>query len=226
MSISLRSIKCPECGANLTVESDRNQFFCSYCGAKVVLTNENEHIYRHIDEADITRAETERMVRMRELNLEEGGSTLLRNLTILWVVLSIVLITVVILIMLQEDDWGFTLGFLLLFYLCAPVIGGGAYLVFKYLPAKEAEKQLKRRGGIRFPESLSNVTRMNYEGARDILISAGFRNISCVNLHDLKAGVLTRNGKVASISADGIIVQKAGAYYLPDSEIVITYHGR
>ena len=225
MSITLKSIKCPECGANLHVENDRTQFFCSYCSAKVVLTNENEHVYRHIDEADVTRAETERMIRMRELNIEEGGSSLLRNLTILWVVLSLILITIAVLIMFLAKD-GFLDGFLFLCYVCAPIIGGGAYLVFKYLPEKEADKRTQRQGGIRFPESLTEATEMNYEGARDLLINAGFRNVSCVNLHDLKIGLLTKPGKVNSISVDGKIVQNVGAYYMPDSEIVITYHGR
>ncbi len=27
--------------------------FCSYCGTQIIATNENEHIYRHIDEAKI-----------------------------------------------------------------------------------------------------------------------------------------------------------------------------
>lgn len=230
MSITLRSIKCPECGANLNVESNRNQFFCSYCGAKVVLTNENEHIFRHIDEADFTRAETERIVQMRELALSENDRSLQKTVTIIWVILSLVLILIAILIMLfgrdDEDFPGWAAGFLFLFYVCGPIIGGGAYLVFKYLPNKEAEKRIQRQGGIRITESLANATEMNYEGARDLLINAGFRNISCVNLHDLKLGILTKPGTVNSISVDGKMVQNVGSYYMPNSEIVITYHGR
>lgn len=225
MAITLNSIKCPECGATLNIESNRNQFFCSYCGAKVVLTNENEYVYRHIDEAEITRAETERIVRLHEMHVEEGGSSLLRTLTIIWVVLSLVLITIAILIMFLAEDGGLD-GFLFLFYVCGPIIGGGAYLVFKYIPGKENEKRIRNHGGIRFPENLANATEMNYEGARNLLINAGFRNISCVNLHDLKLGILTKPGTVNSISVDGKMVQNVGAYYMPDSEIVITYHGR
>lgn len=225
MAITLNSIKCPECGATLNIESNRNQFFCSYCGAKVVLTNENEYVYRHIDEAEITRAETERIVRLHEMHVEEGGSSLLRTLTIIWVVLSLVLITIAILIMFLAEDGGLD-GFLFLFYVCGPIIGGGAYLVFKYIPGKENEKRIRNHGGIRFPENLANATEMNCEGARDLLINAGFRNISCVNLHDLKLGILTKPGTVNSISVDGKMVQNVGSYYMPDSEIVITYHGR
>ena len=53
MSINLISLKCPECKATLNIESDRKQAFCSYCGNKVLVHNENEHIYRHIDDAGV-----------------------------------------------------------------------------------------------------------------------------------------------------------------------------
>ena len=66
MSIDLVSLKCPDCGAQLNIEQGRKEAFCSYCGAKIVVNNENEHIYRYIDEAALKRAETEHMVRMNE----------------------------------------------------------------------------------------------------------------------------------------------------------------
>ena len=48
--VKVVELKCPSCNAALTLEEGREQIFCQYCGAKVVLHNENEHIYRHIDE--------------------------------------------------------------------------------------------------------------------------------------------------------------------------------
>ena len=56
MAIKLNSVKCPECGATLPIEEGRTQIFCSYCGTKVIVTNENEYLYRHIDEAEIKHA--------------------------------------------------------------------------------------------------------------------------------------------------------------------------
>lgn len=100
MAITLNSVKCPECGATLPVEEGRTQVFCSYCGAKVIITNENEHIYRHIDEAGIKQAETNRMVRMRELDLEEQraaqGNSLKKVLTIIWLALSLIVLVICI----------------------------------------------------------------------------------------------------------------------------------
>ena len=45
--------------------------FCSYCGAKIIVNNENEYIYRHIDEAELTQAETDRLVELKRLEMEE-----------------------------------------------------------------------------------------------------------------------------------------------------------
>lgn len=56
MAIKFISVKCPECGASLPIEEGRKQVFCSYCGTKVMVTNENEYIYRHIDEADVKKS--------------------------------------------------------------------------------------------------------------------------------------------------------------------------
>lgn len=78
MSISLKSVKCPECGAQLEFEEGRSTMFCNYCGAKIVLTNENEYIYHHIDDAEIKRAETEairaeteRLIQMKAMETAE-----------------------------------------------------------------------------------------------------------------------------------------------------------
>ena len=108
MAISLKSIKCPECGASLQIEEGRTQVFCSYCGTKVIVTNENEHIYRHIDEAEVKQAETDRIVRMRELELEEQTATqrnsLKTVLTIIWLVLSLIVIVICVVKMSILED--------------------------------------------------------------------------------------------------------------------------
>ena len=61
VSYKLISVKCPDCGKTLSIEENRTQAFCSYCGAKVLLNNENEYIFRQVDEAKIKKAETERL---------------------------------------------------------------------------------------------------------------------------------------------------------------------
>jgi len=64
MPISVNSVKCPACGAQLNIEEGRKKVFCEYCGTQLLLNNENEFIFRTIDDADIKKAETDRVVKL------------------------------------------------------------------------------------------------------------------------------------------------------------------
>ena len=72
---SLLELKCPRCGADLNVEDDREILFCQYCGAKIIMTDENTFTINKtihtIDDADIARAETDRMVQKHKIEMEE-----------------------------------------------------------------------------------------------------------------------------------------------------------
>ena len=133
MAIKFISVKCPECGASLPIEEGRKQVFCSYCGTKVMVTNENEYIYRHIDEADVKKAETDRIIRMRQQELDaqlNAQNTGIRKiLTTIWLILSLIILAICVVKIAFLDD--FITGFLMLFYVGGPVIGGGGYLIFK-----------------------------------------------------------------------------------------------
>lgn len=52
MGIFMGKLLCDE---NITSEEGRNYCFCQYCGSKIVLVNENEHVYvyERVDEAEI-----------------------------------------------------------------------------------------------------------------------------------------------------------------------------
>ena len=69
--MKLLTLKCPSCGGQLSVEEDRDFIFCQYCGTKIIIDRDNEFTYRHIDEADVKRAETERIVKLKELEFEK-----------------------------------------------------------------------------------------------------------------------------------------------------------
>lgn len=228
MAITVNAIKCPSCGADLPIEEGREKIFCSFCGTPIILTNENEHIYRHIDEAGIKQAETNRMVRMRELDIEERregrGDNLKKILTTIWLVLSLIVIVICIIKIAVEDD--FTTGFLMLFYLGGPVVGGGGYLIFKLIPEKESEKVLMRSGGIRLPKDIVPYSEKNYEAILASLQRAGFCNVTCINMHDLTLGLFQKPGRVDSITVNGERLTSGGKVYLPDVPITISYHGK
>lgn len=88
MAIQFVSIKCPECGADLRVEDDRQQFFCTYCGAKVMMTNDSEKIIRQIDEARMKEAETDRMVKMKKLEMAQNTTWSKKPVLIMWMILT------------------------------------------------------------------------------------------------------------------------------------------
>ena len=71
MAIQFIKVKCPECGATLNIEKNRDMAYCTYCGTKVLIHNENERIFRHIDEARIREVEVDRMIRLKELEIYE-----------------------------------------------------------------------------------------------------------------------------------------------------------
>lgn len=65
-----RTVKCPGCGADLTVKDDNRDFMlCEFCGTKVDLID--QRIEHHIvDEARIIEAETERKIKLKHLEME------------------------------------------------------------------------------------------------------------------------------------------------------------
>ena len=128
MAVKIITVKCPECGALLDFEEDRKQAFCSYCGTKILLHNENEHIYRHIDEAGVKQAETDRMVKMRQLEIEEKENERRRSLIQIWIVSTIVL-TIVGVIGMVIDNEG--LGICLLIAMCVALWGALFLMVNK-----------------------------------------------------------------------------------------------
>ena len=71
MEVNLIPVICPKCGSTLKIEDFRTHAYCSYCGAEVLIQNENEYTVRHIDEADLKKAETDRLVKLKQIELSE-----------------------------------------------------------------------------------------------------------------------------------------------------------
>lgn len=56
--MGLTLAKCPACGAELNLETDRDYFYCPNCGSKVLKHDERiviEHVVRTINEAEVER---------------------------------------------------------------------------------------------------------------------------------------------------------------------------
>ncbi len=61
--MGLTVAKCPACGADLNLETDRDYFYCPHCGSKVIQVDDRiviEHVNRTVDEAEVKKVEFER----------------------------------------------------------------------------------------------------------------------------------------------------------------------
>lgn len=71
MSTKAIETKCPGCGAMVRLGAGQKQAFCNYCGSPVTVEDTREFVTRNIDEADLKRAETEQLIRLKELEMQE-----------------------------------------------------------------------------------------------------------------------------------------------------------
>ena len=218
MSIKVNSIKCPACGADLTYEESRTQLFCSYCGTKVVITNENEYVYHHIDEAEIKKAEADREIALKRIELEEKKHKSREKTKKLKIIVSIVL-GVIALICLSGAMESTSLSGMLIGLLCIDAI------LFMWVADKnkQEEKEASLSGKIKLPDSIEDTEGMNYIVAEEKLRAAGFTNISSVPLEDLVTGILKKPGTIDEITIGGEEPDMGKRYY-PTERIVISYH--
>ncbi len=218
MAIQFMSVKCPECGGNLSVESDREFAFCSYCGTKVMMNNENEHIYRTIDEAEIKHAETDRIVKMRQLDLEEKSDASRKGLMIVWLAAVAILIVVGII--------GFSIGNTGMEICLMLAMIAGMYGYAEIIGNKKKRRTVTGSHEAAITESMTRCAGKHYNSAVMLFKSAGFRNVSAVPLHDLSLLTMRKNGQVDTVTIDGADDFEEGDVYPKDARIAIMYHSR
>lgn len=132
--IKMIAAKCPECGASLEVDGSRKQVFCTYCGTKIILNNENETVTRHIDEAEVKRTEMEKELELKKLELEEErrkyeraqeekNAPFRKLLILIWIIATVALVVTGLLMKRTGSDDGYLL------ILLAMTVGlfGGVY---------------------------------------------------------------------------------------------------
>lgn len=85
-------------------------------------------------------------------------------------------------------------------------------------------KQEDVSNDINMPRSSADLVGENYRDVEKILSSAGFSNISFEVMDDLITGWLTKDGSVERVSVNGYTSFDKSDKFLPDADIVITYH--
>lgn len=222
MAVKITSVKCPECGAALQIENGREQIFCSYCGAKILITNENEYIIRHVDDAGVKKAETERIVEMKKLEIieknridnEKKKKTKIRMMIIASILLGIISIVFFTISSMDEKYSNFFFIALSIFY-AIPCI---------WLGNNTKEDELDFGDKIKIPSSLIDYSKKNYIAVESILKSVGFTNIKSIPLNDLAFGVIKKPDMVESITINGRNPSFSKRKYSSESEIIISYH--
>ena len=139
-----------------------------------------------------------------------------KTLTVIWAILTLAIMTAAVVTMFSQGTKempGWAGGLLFLLYAGIPVIGGGAILVFRYLPDKERERVLSRQGGIRFPRGLGPFPGKRCRPVAEALRSAGFTDIRC---GDPDGGI------IETLTVDGETGPFGGRMYRPDAPVVIT----
>lgn len=227
MSVRLISVKCPECGATLNVEENREQAFCSYCGTKVLLHNENEHIFRHIDEAGVKQAETDLIVRMKQMEFAEKKRADAEKTKKLKIIISLIMASVGILMMVIGYMGGYASGdpdsglYMLSVVGMFPLMGAGYIWLFS---KNDDEDDWDFGDKAIVPSSINNYENKNYSAIEVMFGNAGFTNVRCIALNDLTLGVLKKPGMVESITINGHAVTSGGKKYSKDAAVVISYH--
>lgn len=222
MAITVNAVKCPSCGADLPVEEGREKIFCSFCGTPIVITNENEHIYRHIDEAGIKQAETDRMVELKKLEILEKKRAEAEKRKSLKMKLSIALgaaAVIFILIGYAGDAYGFIMPGMV----CAIIL---MYMWIGSMNSKDEDDDIDLGDKIRIPSGVDDFSGKNYQSIEAKFRSAGFGNIQCIPLRDLTTGFLKKPNMVESITINGKDIEEfnSRAKVSANAAVIISYH--
>ena len=218
MAIQFVTIRCPECSADLQIEDGREYAFCTYCGAKVIIANDNEHIYRTIDEAGIKHAETERLIRLKELELEEKETAKSRKSMYLAYGVALLFVIVGAIICIWQPlggAWGIIIG---------------AYIALFTMINKDDKKKKKSKyvssEDVEITTPMMDCVDYHYNKALQLYKNAGFTNINAIPLHDLGRFNLKKDGMVESITINGNDEFEEEEVYPRNANILITYHSK
>lgn len=218
MAISFISIKCPECGADLSVENGREFSFCAYCGTKVMMNNENEHIYRNIDEARIKEAETERMIRLKELELEERENARGRKGLLIAYAIALAFVLIGALICIFNGTAG-AFGIMI-----------GVYIaMFTFIKSDEKKKKKRKYVGsteVQISEPMTHYANKNVNNIVHLYKGAGFANVTAVPLNDLTIFNQKKNGQVETVTINGADDFEDEDIFPKSSNVLITYHSK
>ena len=184
-----------------------------------MLSDENKktYTYKTIDVAKVTRAETDRMVKMSQLNSEKTNDSLKIKAVIAWAIVCAVLLLFGIVGFSYGNE---AMGCICIISLIFVFLFGMMFLLVLF---EQKPKKVLDESEVSLEYGMQHVVGKNYIEAESYFRSAGFINIKSVPLNDLPSSAIKKNGKVVSASINGSHVV-SGEVYSKNDEVIITYH--
>ena len=110
--MKLIKLTCPDCGATMEISQDRKVYFCTYCGAKILVDNESKTI-KHIiiDESKNSEIELEKLKYLNEIEKRKERSKLFAIASIF---LILAIIVTFIAFSILHSDFNVTFNYCLL----------------------------------------------------------------------------------------------------------------
>ena len=211
--------KCPSCGAKLTLAKGEDQSFCPYCGAQLMISDENIFTIRNIDDAAIKRADSEKAIRLKQLDIEEKNINR-RSLGItIWLSVTGILFIVGI---IGVFDGSHLLKSMMLYAFNMAIIGCIVLFVLK----RKDRRRFADDVGVRITTLMTDYVGKPREAVSIILRRQGFTNITEIALKDLGVFSKKKRDRVESVTIDGNSNYKIGEIYSKDAAVIINYHSK
>lgn len=198
--MKVKTIKCPECMANLEIEKGLETCYCKYCGCQIFIDSETHNItinkninitkyvtntQKNINEAEIIKAKA-KLAKVKAKDKENKRQ---------WIAICVYLLI-----------------------LC--VLFG---MLFKMDMDREAKEKAALSAGMISVGNYKDYVKQDYKVVVANFEAAGFINIEIIDLNDSGIFFWT-DGKVEQISIEGNTTFESTDYFSPKSKVVISYH--
>lgn len=219
-------LECPCCGAELSVDDNRDYTFCTYCGRRIPI----EH---SVKTAEIIRAETERETAAMQLELKKkkmdedlAHKKNVLKAKIIWGISSVVIMILGILLANASNDPDSDFYFLVFIGFFSALGCGFSFLmpVLLKLSDQDGAQDSSSTRNIVITSSLENWEGKSYSTVYALFKSTGFNKIQTNPLCDLKWGTGRKNGIVSSVLINGEEEWEEGDEFPADATVLILYH--
>lgn len=105
--MKLVEIRCPNCGGELKVNPEKEKLVCGYCHTEFFVDDEIKRIETHhiyTDEAKVIRAESEKEIELKKLEIEEKQKEFDKKVTKIMGIITVIGIIIAILFMAFGEE--------------------------------------------------------------------------------------------------------------------------